>query len=119
MSGLLPVFPYHPDPIATGAVRPSDKLCRTCEKRRGFIYGGPVYCRGSLRESLCPWCIADGTASMKSAALFSDPEPLHCAGLSAAIIKAVTCRTPGYTSWQGDLWLDHCDDACEYHGDLP
>jgi uncharacterized protein CbrC (UPF0167 family) len=29
----------------------------------------------------------------------------------------VILRTPGFISWQQTLWLSHCKDACEYHGD--
>ncbi len=119
MSELLPIFPYHPDPVATGAVAKSDAACRACGKARGFIYTGPVYCRESLADALCPWCIADGTAEAKFGARFSDDYPLRSAGLPAAIIEVVTRRTPGYVSWQGDIWLTHCNDACEFHGDLP
>ena len=29
----------------------------------------------------------------------------------------MTRRTPGFTSWQQELWQTCCDDACEFHGD--
>ncbi|MCP4306259.1 MAG: CbrC family protein [bacterium] len=42
-SDELPSFRYHPDPIATGSIRPSDEaVCRRCSRNRGFIYVGPV-----------------------------------------------------------------------------
>src|SRR5580698_1256897 len=43
MSEKLPSFRYHPDPLATGAVKPSDVVCSCCQRNRGFIYTGPVY----------------------------------------------------------------------------
>ncbi|MFI9835323.1 CbrC family protein [Streptomyces sp. NPDC051913] len=38
MSPELPVFRYHPDPIATGAVRASAETCACCERATGWIY---------------------------------------------------------------------------------
>ncbi len=26
-------------------------------------------------------------------------------------------QTPGYNSWQQEVWESHCQDACEFHGD--
>jgi uncharacterized protein CbrC (UPF0167 family) len=116
---MLPSFRYHPDPIATGSVVLSDTLCRCCGQARGYIYKASVYCRELLRESLCPWCIADGSAAQKFDAVFSDAEPLAQAGVPMATIKEVTERTPGYISWQQEVWLSCCGDACEFHGDAP
>jgi uncharacterized protein len=39
----LPVFRYHPDPIASGSIVASGAQCACCGARRGFIYTGPVY----------------------------------------------------------------------------
>jgi len=58
----LPVFRYHPDPIASGSVVASAAECVCCGEARGFIYTGPAYCEAELEEALCPWCIADGSA---------------------------------------------------------
>jgi len=59
----LPSFKYHQDPIATGSVRASDTRCLACGQVRGFIYTGPVYDTDDLEKAICPWCIADGSAS--------------------------------------------------------
>jgi uncharacterized protein CbrC (UPF0167 family) len=40
----VPRFRYHPDPIATGSVVPSDATCALCSEARGYIYTGPVHC---------------------------------------------------------------------------
>ena len=48
---MLPNFRYHPDPVATGNVVPSDTVCLCCGQARGYIYKASVYCRESLRES--------------------------------------------------------------------
>jgi uncharacterized protein CbrC (UPF0167 family) len=112
----LPAFRYHPDPIATGSVERSDAECRCCGQRRGYIYICNSFCEEELDEALCPWCIADGSAAQKFDATFSDGHPLSKAGVPEAVIEEVTCRTPGYISWQQDKWLCCCGDACEFHG---
>jgi len=116
---MLPAFRYHPNPIATGNVKASDKVCVCCGKARGYIYTSTVYARETLRDSICPWCIADGSAAEKFEAMFCDDHPLAQAGLSDAVIEEVSKRTPGYDSWQQEVWLCCCNDACEFHGDAP
>src|SRR5262245_60801263 len=68
----LPVFRYHPDPVRTGSIQPSDNECVCCRKRRGHIYMGPVFAEPELDESLCPWCISDGSAHETFDAEFTD-----------------------------------------------
>jgi hypothetical protein len=70
----LPTFKYHSDPIATGSIIPSDNVCQCCGQNRGFIYVGPVYGAEAmgLRDRLCLWCIADGSAHQKYGAEFTD-----------------------------------------------
>ena len=116
---MLPEFHYHPDPIATGNVKPSDKTCQCCAQSRGYIYVGSVYAIDELNEAICPWCIADGSAAKKFDAMFADSHPLRQAGVPKQIIEEVTRRTPGYVSWQQEVWLVCCGDACEFHGDAP
>ena len=111
---MFPEFRYHPDPVATGSVKPSGKVCRCCGQARGYI--SSVYAQESLREQLCPWCIADGSAAAKFDATFSDAHPLIEAGVANKIAEEVTRRTPGYDSWQQEIWLTCCGDACEFHG---
>ncbi len=113
----FPQFRYHPDPLQTGAIRPGDEVCICCKQARGFIYVGPVYAVEELNGQICPWCIADGSAASKWDASFADDHPLARAGMTRQVIDEVTLRTPGYTSWQQDSWLCHCNDACEFHGD--
>ncbi len=113
----LPIFTYHPDPLATGSVRPGTERCACCGQVRGFIYAGPIYAASSDGTTLCPWCIADGTAAAKLDGTFSDDHPLARAGIPEAVIEEVTQRTPGYQSWQQDEWQTCCGDACEFHGD--
>jgi len=91
--------------------------CRCCAQSRGYIYAGPVYGDDDLHESLCPWCIADGSAASKLGASFADSHPLLKAGIAPEIVDEVNLRTPSYISWQQEEWLSHCNDACEFHGD--
>jgi len=114
----LPTFTYHPDPVLTGAVEPSDATCPSCGQARGYAYTRIPYAIGE-HEDICPWCIADGSAHAKFDATFVDDSPLRQAGLPEAVVAEVTERTPGYESWQQGEWLSCCGDACEYHGDTP
>lgn len=113
----LPLFRYHPDPLATGAIEKRKVECVCCGQQRSFVYVQPVYAVTDLDEKLCPWCIADGSAASKFSANFSDPLPLAKASVSQEIVDEVSLRTPGYSCWQQEEWLAHCDDACEFHGD--
>ena len=116
---MIPEFRYHPNPITTGNVQPSETVCLCCGRNRGYIYMASVYSRETLNEAICPFCIADGSAAEKFNAVFSDDYPLYEAGISSEIVDEVTQRTPGFISWQQEVWLTCCKDACEFHGDAP
>lgn len=113
----LPTFKYHPDPLATGSIKPSSDPCDCCGQQRGYAYTGAFYTAVRDELSICPWCIASGDAAQKYRGSFSDDHPLVQAGLSEDVVREVTQRTPGYNSWQQEVWLTHCNDACEFHGD--
>jgi uncharacterized protein CbrC (UPF0167 family) len=74
-----------------------------------------VYSVHSLRNALCPWCIADGRAAQLFDAQFTDVgwQP---GDVAAAVTEEVLRRTPGFSGWQQEVWLDHCGDAAEFHG---
>lgn len=112
----LPFFKYHPDPLATGMIEKKEIVCECCEKPSAYAYAQGLY---SIRrvEFICPWCIADGSAAQKFEGEFVDAHPLCAGHLEPSIIEEVSKRTPGYISWQGDVWQVHCNDACEFHGD--
>lgn len=114
----LPEFRYHPDPVATGSIVPSDDKCGCCGKLRGYKYASVVYCVDEV-ETVCPWCIADGSLAAKFDASLIDDHSLQSAGLPSAVVEEVTARTPGYVSWQQSSWMSCCGDACEFHGDAP
>jgi hypothetical protein len=111
----FPRFTYHPDPLATGAVKVSDAPCMCCNRSRGFVYRGSPYSRrNDLDDAICPWCIADGSAARAFDASFVEDSEEE---LKPAVQRQLFERTPGYESWQGEFWLCHHDDACEFHGD--
>lgn len=77
------------------------------------MYQGPIY---SVEDvgSLCPWCLADGSAAASLDAMFTDDHPL--AALAPSIIDEVVHRTPGFFGWQQERWLIHCGDAAAFLG---
>lgn len=117
----LPHFRYHPDPLRTGIIQPSDEECVCCEQARGYIYIGPVSCVEDLDECLCPWCIADGSAHEQFEAEFTDPDEVGAThrgwdAVPLEVIQEVVQRTPGFIGWQQEQWWSHCGDAAEFHG---
>ena len=120
MTQPLPVFRYHPNPIATGSVVPSASTCRSCGQARGFIYTGPVYAEEELSDTLCPWCIGDGSAAEKFGAQFTDSAGVGGYGdwdaVPSSVITEVSRRTPGFSGWQQERWWTHCGDAAEFLG---
>jgi uncharacterized protein len=118
MTAHLPHFKYHPAPIQSEVVVASDGTCICCGKARGAMYVGPTFTtHRDIRDNICPWCIADGSAAQKYAARFAGYTSLLKAGIARAIVDEVTTQTPGYFSWQSDNWQSHCGDACVFHGD--
>ncbi|HZF69017.1 MAG TPA: CbrC family protein [Gemmatirosa sp.] len=120
MTDSLPVFTYHPDPVATGSVVPSAATCRCCERARGYVYVGPVYAEAELGDALCPWCIADGSAAERFDAEFVDAAGVGDHGawapVPAGVAAEVARRTPGFSGWQQERWWTHCGDAAQYLG---
>jgi hypothetical protein len=113
----LPTFRYHPDPVATGALERRPGECRRCRRDRGWLYAVAPYAALDLRDALCPWCVADGSAAVAFDATFTDlgagPEPI---GVPAAVLDEIAHRTPGFSGWQQERWLFHCGDGAAYLG---
>ena len=112
----LPHFKYHPDPLKTGAVAPSEQVCSCCGMARGYAYTAGFYAEEEV-DTICPWCIADGSAAARFDGSFTDEDALLEEGVPQAVIDEVCQRTPGFQSWQEAAWRSHCNDACEFHGD--
>jgi uncharacterized protein len=119
MSYSLPKFDYHPDPVATGSVIPSNAVCDCCGQAHGFIYDGPVFTEEEVK-AICPWCIANGNAHKELGASFTDENGIGGYGeweaVSKPVIEAIAYRTPGFTGWQQEQWWTHCGDAAEFLG---
>jgi hypothetical protein len=109
----LPVFRYHPDPIASGSIVASDARCACCGTQRGFIYTGPAHCEEELDDALCPWCIADDSAHAKFDANFADPAGFPD-GVPPDVVAEIAYRTPGFNAWQQEKWLACCGDAAAF-----
>ncbi|WP_444946479.1 CbrC family protein [Microbulbifer sp. VTAC004] len=111
----LPVFKYYPDPIGTGAIEKTNEECECCEKYRGYRATSTIYAIDEV-ETICPWCIFDGSAVAKFDGEFSSSHSLLSDAIAMDIVKEVCERTPSFISWQQERWLSHCNDACEFHG---
>ena len=109
----IPEFRYHPDPIGSGSVVPSEASCACCGKARGYIYAGPVYAEDELADAICPWCIADGSAHKKYDATFFDEESCD-EDIPARTIRKICERTPGFATWQQGAWPACCGDATAF-----
>ncbi|GGF30955.1 UPF0167 protein [Marmoricola endophyticus] len=109
----LPTFTYHPDPVASGSVVPSDAACESCERTRGHLYVGPIFGVADIEE-LCPWCIADGSAAARHDLEFTDDGDAALRGVPAEVREEILHRTPGVSTWQSPRWLTHCGDAAVY-----
>jgi hypothetical protein len=117
MDEPLPTFKYHPDPIATGVIiADPDAPCLSCNRIRGYVYEGPSYSEKYhyLTHSLCPWCIADGSAAKKFDAEFNDAATLD--DVDDSVMDQIAHRTPGFHGWQQEQWLCCCDDAAAFLG---
>lgn len=121
MAAPLPIFRYHPDPVATGSLKASADRCVCCGQSRGYIYTGPVYAEQEHEEDICPWCIADGSAHEQLGAEFTDRAAVgdnegKWPPVSAAVAEEVAYRTPGFSGWQQERWVTCCDDAAAFIG---
>lgn len=88
---VLPRFPYHPDPVATGYVTASDAPCACCGQERGWVYTGPVYAADTPDSGICPYCIAFGKAAERYDATFTDAIE---GDVPKDVVTAILRRTP-------------------------
>jgi uncharacterized protein CbrC (UPF0167 family) len=66
-----------------------------------------------LDDKLCPWCIADGSAHQKFDAVFIDSDGFG-EGMPRPAMEEIERRTPGYNSFQSEVWPVCCNDAVEF-----
>lgn len=111
------MFRYHPDPVASGSIEPIQASCRSCGQTRGWVYMAVPYATIDLRDGLCPWCIADGSAAAAFSARFTDVLAGDVpTGVPRSVVDEIVNRTPGFAGWDRERWLFHCDDGAEYLG---
>lgn len=88
-----------------------------CGQTRGVIYCGNVYTSKKV-ESVCPWCIADGSAAAKFNAQFFDAdfcdEDLNHFDLPPEQHLAVFGKAIGFASFNPIGWWVHCGEPAEY-----
>ena len=117
MARELPHFPYHRDPMASGSLRHSDDKCECCGQAPGILYDGVVYSRQRV-TSVCPWCIADGSATDKFDASFFDAdfqdEDSNRLELSDETHREVFGCTIGFSTFNPFGWWVHCGEPAEY-----
>lgn len=81
------------------------------------MYVGPIYCAANVDE-VCPWCIADGRAAMKWDASFNDIHGVHNTNVSREIVDIIYRRTPGFSTWQTNMWMFAETDAMVFLGEV-
>mmetsp|Transcript_11234 Transcript_11234/g.19199 ORF Transcript_11234/g.19199 Transcript_11234/m.19199 type:complete len:202 (-) Transcript_11234:192-797(-) len=115
MSQTFPTFPYHAD-AKKSFEENSEESCACCNKKRGYIYNGPMFGDFDEDPSICPWCIKDGSACERlGVELVSDinsGDDSEVLELSREFSKC----TPGFYSWQESVWWAHCGEPAVYHG---
>jgi uncharacterized protein CbrC (UPF0167 family) len=118
----LPVFVYHPEPMETGSIVESDDVCLVCGRIRGYLYRGSVYgIRNSeIRDNICPWCIADGSAHELYGVEFCDSVGFDGTDDWKSVPKEtrdfVRQRMPSFFAWQHEDWWTHCGDVAMFLG---
>ena len=110
----LPSFKYHPylieNEVFTKSKPNENKVCQCCGNQTLHYYK-TMYCAEDI-HCLCPNCIASGFAAKKFDGDFiQDAEAIDD---EADKTDELFRRTPGFTTWQGEMWLVHCNDYCAF-----
>ena len=92
-----------------------DGRCLVCGENPGWLYVLGAYGPRNLRDEVCPWCIADGSAASAHEVRFTEVDDAPDA-VPEAVIRELEERTPGFSGWQQERWLFHCDDAAAFLG---
>ena len=114
----LKLFTYNKDPYRTNVFKHNENeyTCDVCKKTPLFIYAGPAYCNGDVTH-ICASCIASGEAAKALDATFFDPDMADKVSDPKKLEDLIT-KNPGYFAIYNEKWLAHCDDYCEYLGNL-
>lgn len=125
MANSIPPFTYYDPDAATKVFVQTDRPCDACGVMRSLMYTGPFYTRGRT-PSVCPMCIASGKAALAFAGSFNDVgfsldrrnvADKMAGEVATEVLAEIRERTPGYESWQGNIWLYHCSDGAVFRGD--
>jgi len=120
----LPTFKYSPNAYDIGVFKKEAGCCSVCNEQREIKYVGSFYSKNKP-EYICPWCIANGTASQKYDGEFNDyfgiegvscdpADPLPT--IDQELLLEITNKTPSYNSIQQEVWLTHCNEPCVFTG---
>lgn len=112
---LVPKFKYHPNPLKTGSIVSKKIDCSSCGKKSNYSYEGPFYSQDTL-SGICPYCIASGFAAKKYNGEFTTT--YQCEVNNDVKKDELLHKTPGFNSAQEGHWLSHCDDFCEFLGEV-
>ena len=110
----LPEFKYNPKAIEFGIIKNEKFFCAVCNSERDYVYRGPFYSVEDV-HGICPWCIHNGAAADKYKGSFQDSSSCDPVDSDDKMTE-LTCRTPGYSGWQQERWLSHCNDFCSFQG---
>jgi uncharacterized protein CbrC (UPF0167 family) len=120
MTKELPQFKYYPTACAPGGTDVVAKQtvdCAVCGEECDYVYMGPVYAEeDDLEESICPWCVANGSAHKEWDAEFNPIADTAPDTVPPAIVEEIAYRTPGVIAWQEGQWFFHCGDGAVYLG---
>jgi uncharacterized protein CbrC (UPF0167 family) len=109
----LPDFPLFADPMRERSFKRTNLACGFCGKARGCVYTGTKNGPNEALQSrpICPWCIADGSASRLGITFH-----LASRSYSDADKELLESRTPAYSTWQGVEWETCCGRPCVFLG---
>lgn len=110
----LPKFKYSPNCYINGVFSKDDEkvICQCCGSETEYYYNS-MYAQDDL-DVICPQCIASGKAAKKFDGSFV--QDIEYMLEDRDLVKKFFETTPGYLTWQGEFWLIHCNDLCEYIG---
>ena len=86
-------------------------LCQVCGQKPSH-YLERMYTVEKI-SCLCPSCVASGAAARKFKGDFIQEAEWEKVSDSERV-KHFFETTPGYVSWQGEMWLACCDDFCNF-----
>ncbi len=123
MTEKLPHFKYNPNALTSGIIAKEKTLCPVCNTEKDYVYKSHFYATADV-SGLCPWCIKDGSAAKKYDGEFTDylaiegisadPSQPNTISFQKEHLDELIERTPGYTGWQQEVWLAHCNEPCAF-----